>query len=139
MDDLKSKMGFKKSDKETTTNNTAGANGAITNGSVYTTKQPEDDESHQMISSLFLGPHAENYDWFKDNLIGVLEKIRDGRLNYFPEDGVSHPDGVQRLIAIKTKNVTYSRDSLAKGSKLQRHLRIPQRRLATQCRKRLRS
>lgn len=136
--DLKSKMGFKKSDKDTTTTDTAGATNA-TNGSIYTTKQPEDDESHQMISSLFLGPHAENYDWFKDNLIGVLEKTRDGRLNYFPEDGVSPPGGVQRLVTIDFKNVNYSRDSLAKGFKLQRNLRTPQRRSAMLCRKRLRS
>ncbi|KAL8729997.1 MAG: hypothetical protein Q9166_004320 [cf. Caloplaca sp. 2 TL-2023] len=57
------------------------------NGNLYTTKAPEDDESHQMISSLFLGPHAENYEYFKSNIIAILEATRDARLNYFPEDG----------------------------------------------------
>lgn len=59
------------------------------NGNLYTSKAPEDDESHQMISSLFLGPHAENYEYFKSNIISILEYTRDARLNYFPEDGVS--------------------------------------------------
>ena len=57
-------------------------------GNAYTSKNPEDDESHQMISSLFLGPHAENYEYFKSNIITILEATRDARLNYFPEDGV---------------------------------------------------
>lgn len=61
------------------------------NGNAYTTKEPENDESHQMISSLFLGPHAENYDYFKDNIISILEYTRDARLHYFPEDGVRSP------------------------------------------------
>ncbi|KAL8689385.1 MAG: hypothetical protein Q9218_004937 [Villophora microphyllina] len=56
-------------------------------GNFYTTKPPEDDESHQMISSLFLGPHAENYEYFKSNIITILEYTRDARLKYFPEDG----------------------------------------------------
>ena len=55
----------------------------------YTSKPPEDDESHQMISSLFLGPHAENYEYFKSNIITILEATRDARHNYYPEDGVS--------------------------------------------------
>ena len=59
------------------------------NGNIYTTKPPEDDVSHQMISSLFLGPHAENFDYFKDNIIAVLELTKAARENYFPEDGVS--------------------------------------------------
>ncbi|KAL9602441.1 MAG: hypothetical protein Q9219_001865 [cf. Caloplaca sp. 3 TL-2023] len=59
----------------------------LPNGLSYATKKPEDDESHQMISSLFLGPHAENYEYFKSNVISILEYTRDARLNYFPEDG----------------------------------------------------
>ncbi|KAL8834411.1 MAG: hypothetical protein Q9176_007498 [Flavoplaca citrina] len=57
------------------------------NGNLYTSKAPEDDESHQMISSLFLGPHAENYEYFKSNIIAILEATRNARLNYFPDDG----------------------------------------------------
>lgn len=76
-----------KSDQQTETQKTQ------PNGNLYTSKAPEDDESHQMISSLFLGPHAENYEYFKSNIIAILEYTRDARLNYFPEDGVSCPHG----------------------------------------------
>ncbi|KAL8784727.1 MAG: hypothetical protein Q9213_003824 [Squamulea squamosa] len=65
------------------------------NGTIYTSKAPEDDESHQMISSLFLGPHAENYEYFKSNIINILEATRDSRLNYFPEDGPFISEQVQ--------------------------------------------
>ena len=58
-------------------------------GNIYTTKAPQDDVSHQMISSLFLGPHAENYEYFKDNIIKILEATKQARLDYHPEDGVS--------------------------------------------------
>ncbi|CAL8576840.1 hypothetical protein XPA_002706 [Xanthoria parietina] len=64
-------------------------------GNIYTSKAPEDDESHQMISSLFLGPHAENYEYFKSNIIAILETTRDARLNYFPEDGPFISEQVQ--------------------------------------------
>ncbi|KAL8847899.1 MAG: hypothetical protein Q9221_007075 [Calogaya cf. arnoldii] len=66
------------------------------NGNLYTSKAPEDDESHQMISSLFLGPHAENYEYFKSNIIAILEATRDARLNYFPEDG--HTDKIGNAV-----------------------------------------
>ena len=59
------------------------------NGNAFTSKLPQDDESHQMISSLFLGPHAENYEYFKDNVISILEATKEARLAYHPEDGVS--------------------------------------------------
>ncbi|KAL8801326.1 MAG: hypothetical protein Q9182_004532 [Xanthomendoza sp. 2 TL-2023] len=62
---------------------------------LYTTKAPEDDESHQMISSLFMGPHAENYEYFKRNIITILEATRDARLNYFPDDGPFISEEVQ--------------------------------------------
>ena len=46
---------------------------------VYHQLDPIEDESHQMISSFFLGPKAENYEWFKKNLIEILEAQRDAR------------------------------------------------------------
>ena len=49
----------------------------------------EDDTSHQKISSLFLGPRAENFEYLKSNLITILEEHQDTRLDYFPKDGVS--------------------------------------------------
>lgn len=55
---------------------------------VYNKKSATEDESHQKISSFFLGPRAENYDYFKSNIIAILEEHQDSRLDYFPRDGV---------------------------------------------------
>ena len=55
---------------------------------VYNNIDPTEDESHQRISSYFLGPKAENYEFFKKNVIEVLDAQRDARLDYFPRDGV---------------------------------------------------
>lgn len=55
---------------------------------IYTSVEPEEDESHQAISSYFLGPRAENYEYFKKNILEILESQRDARLDYFPKDGV---------------------------------------------------
>lgn len=56
--------------------------------SIYNNIEPAEDESHQAISSYFLGPRAENYEFFKQNIIEILEGQRDARLDYFPRDGV---------------------------------------------------
>lgn len=50
-----------------------------------------EDESHQVVSSYFMGPKAENFEWFKKALIEVLEAQRDARLDYYPRDGVRDP------------------------------------------------
>jgi len=55
---------------------------------VYTDKSSHEDVSHQIISSYFLGPQAENLQFFKDNIATILEEQQDARLNYFPQDGV---------------------------------------------------
>ena len=49
----------------------------------------EGDASHQAISSYFLGPRAENFEYLRSNILTILEEQRDTRLDYFPEDGVS--------------------------------------------------
>ena len=46
---------------------------------IYNQKDPLEDESHQVISSYFLGPKAENYEVFKAALINILEAQRDAR------------------------------------------------------------
>ena len=56
--------------------------------SIYNSIEPAEDESHQAISSYFLGPKAENYEFFKKNVLEILEGQRDARLDYFPRDGV---------------------------------------------------
>lgn len=59
--------------------------------SKYNTKHSkiEADASHQAISSYFLGPRAENFEYLRSNILTILEEQRDTRLDYFPEDGVS--------------------------------------------------
>ena len=57
---------------------------------IYNDVAPEEDESHQTISSYILGPRAENYRFFKKNILEILEGQRDVRLDYFPKDGVGH-------------------------------------------------
>ena len=59
---------------------------------VYNKKPAAEDESHQKISSLFLGPRAENYEYFKSNILAILEEHQDSRLDYFPRDGVRSLD-----------------------------------------------
>ena len=59
---------------------------------VYNKKPASEDESHQKISSFFLGPRAENYDYFKSNIIAILEEHQDSRLDYFPSDVVRFLD-----------------------------------------------
>ena len=66
--------------------------------SVYNNVDPVEDESHQAISSYFLGPKAENYEYFKKNILEILEGQRDSRLDYFPRDGVRSPTRTHRLI-----------------------------------------
>ena len=56
--------------------------------SVYNSVNPGEDESHQAISSYFLGPKAENYEYFKKNILEILEGQSDARLDYFPRDSV---------------------------------------------------
>ena len=56
--------------------------------SAYTAKGAEEDVSHQIISSLFLGPHAENIDYFRKNINDILDAQAASRKSYRPEDGV---------------------------------------------------
>lgn len=54
----------------------------------YNVTDPVEDVSHQIISSYFLGPKAENHEFFKNNINAILDAQREARLDYFPQDGV---------------------------------------------------
>ena len=69
--------------------------------SIYNDIDPVEDESHQVISSYFLGPKAENYEFFKKCIIEILEAQRDARLDYFPRDGKFVTEGVQTSTAYR--------------------------------------
>jgi hypothetical protein len=51
-------------------------------------KESHGDISHQIISSYFIGPQAENLPYFEKNIHTILEELRLARTRYFPEDGV---------------------------------------------------
>lgn len=83
-------------------------------------KVPE-DESHQIISSYFIGPRAENLPYFKENIDIILNNLKQARLDYrFDNDAVSlisnPPLVVTSLIKCrisstrKRKNLQPSRD-----------------------------
>lgn len=57
---------------------------------VHDANAKQQDVSHQVISSYFIGPKAENLPYFKDNINIILEELESARKNYFPEDGVSN-------------------------------------------------
>ncbi|KAK7228081.1 hypothetical protein V2G26_000251 [Clonostachys chloroleuca] len=59
------------------------------------------DISHQIISSYFIGPQAENLDYFKANIHNILEELRNGRLNYYPQDGKFITSAIQNTPAFK--------------------------------------
>ncbi|KAI0466317.1 pyridoxal-dependent decarboxylase domain-containing protein [Xylaria cf. heliscus] len=53
----------------------------------YNSTATYEDVSHQVISSYFIGPQAENLPYFKENIHVILEELEKARNNYFPEDG----------------------------------------------------
>ncbi|KAI0436642.1 pyridoxal-dependent decarboxylase domain-containing protein [Xylaria telfairii] len=57
------------------------------------------DVSHQVISSYFIGPRAENLPYFKENIHIILEELEKARHNYFPEDGKFIDAGTQKTPA----------------------------------------
>ncbi|KAI1110545.1 pyridoxal-dependent decarboxylase domain-containing protein [Nemania sp. NC0429] len=60
---------------------------------------PYQDVSHQVISSYFIGPQAENLSYFEDNVHIILEELGKARQNYFPEDGKFISEEVQKTPA----------------------------------------
>jgi hypothetical protein len=51
------------------------------------------DVSHEIISSYFIGPQAENLKYFENNIHTILEELRRARNKYYPRDGVSDQSG----------------------------------------------
>ena len=48
-----------------------------------------EDETHQAISSWFIGPQCENLPFFRRNVTIILDELEKARGAYFPGDGVS--------------------------------------------------
>ncbi|KAI3328115.1 pyridoxal-dependent decarboxylase domain-containing protein [Xylariaceae sp. AK1471] len=58
----------------------------VTN-TAYNSTATHEDVSHQVISSYFIGPQAENMSYFKENIHIILKELESARKKYFPEDG----------------------------------------------------
>ncbi|KAJ0306665.1 hypothetical protein COL516b_004458 [Colletotrichum fioriniae] len=72
----------------------------------YNTKATYEDESHQIISSYFIGPQAENLPYFKKNINIILDELESARKSYYPEDG--------NFIDGQTQNTPAFRNSMDK-------------------------
>ncbi|KAK1715386.1 hypothetical protein BDP67DRAFT_617791 [Colletotrichum lupini] len=72
----------------------------------YNTTATYEDESHQIISSYFIGPQAENLPYFKKNINIILDELESARKSYYPEDG--------NFIDEKTQNTPAFRNSMDK-------------------------
>ncbi|KAI1080419.1 pyridoxal phosphate-dependent transferase [Whalleya microplaca] len=60
-----------------------------------------EDVSHQVISSYFIGPQAENLSYFKENIGIILEELQAARENYFKEDGKFIDEKMQQTPGFK--------------------------------------
>jgi len=49
------------------------------------------DKTHSVISSLFIGPRAENLGHFRDNITCLLDELEGARKRYFAQDAVRIP------------------------------------------------
>lgn len=47
------------------------------------------DTTHEVISSYFIGPRAENLPQFRENITTILDELQLARKNYFEQDVVS--------------------------------------------------
>ena len=61
---------------------------------VYHVEPAEEDVSNQKISSFFLVPRAENFEYLIANILTILEEHQDTRLDCFPGDGVCGLGGI---------------------------------------------
>ncbi|KAI9872352.1 MAG: hypothetical protein M1830_001742 [Pleopsidium flavum] len=77
-------------------------------GNLYTHIPSEGDISHQTIISYFLGPQAENFRYFRDNITTILDEQRDARLNYCPQDGefISSKVQASKAFRMSTKKIS---------------------------------
>ncbi|KAK6840601.1 pyridoxal-dependent decarboxylase conserved domain protein [Apiospora arundinis] len=87
-------------------NGTAGSQKRSEN-TAYNTTSTHEDKSHQIISSYFIGPQAENLGYFKENIHAILDELEKARHNYFPGDGKFISEKTQQ-----TKAFIRSKDNL---------------------------
>ncbi|KAF2702797.1 pyridoxal-dependent decarboxylase domain protein [Pleomassaria siparia CBS 279.74] len=81
----------------------------------------EGDKSHQAISSYFLGPQAENLDFFKKNIDVILEESRKARVNYYPGDGEFITNDIQASETFKARTNEVAKAIEATSKMLAKH------------------
>ncbi|KAI0970816.1 pyridoxal-dependent decarboxylase domain-containing protein [Xylaria arbuscula] len=65
----------------------------------YNATATHEDVSHQVISSYFIGPQAENLPYFKENISIILDELEKARKKYYPEDGTFIDEETQKTPA----------------------------------------
>ncbi|KAI0869502.1 pyridoxal-dependent decarboxylase domain-containing protein [Hypoxylon argillaceum] len=83
----------------------------------YNCTATHEDVSHQVISSYFIGPQAENLPYFKYNINIILEELQKARNNYFPQDGKFIDKATQMSDAF-----LYSMEKMKKAVRIASHL-----------------
>lgn len=74
------------------TRSSSGATVAVDEATGDVDEKKLEDTTHQVISSLFIGPRSENMPHFKENIGTILNELEMARARYFPGDGAK--DGV---------------------------------------------
>ncbi|KAI3338448.1 pyridoxal-dependent decarboxylase domain-containing protein [Ustulina deusta] len=90
----------------------------------YNSTATYEDVSHQIISSYFIGPQAENLPYFKENIDIILDELRKARVNYFPEDGKFIDEETQKTPAFRASMDKMTR-AVRKASKILGKSSIP--------------
>ncbi|KAI1311839.1 pyridoxal-dependent decarboxylase domain-containing protein [Xylaria venustula] len=71
----------------------------VARNTAYNATATHEDVSHQVISSYFIGPQAENLPYFKENISIILEELEKSRKKYYPEDGTFIDEETQKTPA----------------------------------------
>ncbi|KAI8630680.1 pyridoxal-dependent decarboxylase domain-containing protein [Xylariaceae sp. FL1651] len=91
---------------------------------IYNTKATHEDVSHQIISSYFIGPQAENLPYFKENINIILEELESARKKYYPDDGKFIDEATQDTEAFRA-SVKKLRKAVRKASNILGRSSIP--------------
>ncbi|KAF4919982.1 putative L-tyrosine/L-aspartate decarboxylase [Colletotrichum viniferum] len=84
-----------------------------------------EDESHQIISSYFIGPRAENLPYFKENIDIILNNLKQARLDYrFDNDADFIDEKTQESAAFK-RSKDKLRNAVDKASEILGRTSIP--------------
>ncbi|CAN8102060.1 unnamed protein product [Discula destructiva] len=95
-----------------------GSGNVFTSGSA---KESHEDVSHQMISSLFIGPRAENLKFFRQNIDRLLNEVEKARKSYYPEDGDFITQKIQNSEEFQNRTASVADATKALGELLGQH------------------